>query len=1094
MTLDELTRIAAEHDRGIVLVGSRTLRRVIKAHLGIERLGLQVPHSHSYALRRDELAPIAAIADLPVDAATLPDEVLLLAVPHPRLLASQSPADCSLWLWRRCFHARVHLALHGRLRDDEITHRIDRVGQTEFDEVRGVLRQEDVLLPPADDRGVWEEFVALYLELRHFEPALLPRFFPSLTHRAAIDTLLAEDVDAAALFAGTRPPDAPDPAQPGQEPPQELPAALDVAVADLAEAARVAAAKGNVVRAAVLWSRGARSLQEASADARREALACLGALAQRLRTGLGGHGPTEAAWREALLPLLFRSDLGRFNAEVRLLYDLQKACTEAERELFKLEPWGWLRSWGRLPLRRALPAESLARAVKHLRRALQRGHDVEAALGGHGHALVVCLYEAVHAADHNLRARLRPLLGAALDEQPGLRPRSAAEEVARNKLMEELLDQISTRGFIHIGDLRDAISRNQLKLPDLGGPIKFIKGDELLCVDARLAIDLCGVYRRGEIYMRFLQRVSSLVFGTLVGRLLTRYAILPYGCAFVLLEGLQHIVGPLVRALSDYRIHLLSLPSFLALGTLLLGVFWVAPVRRALFEGLRWLWRLVRFFVYDLWRWFFRLGPVRRFLGSAAFQHARRLLLEPAAVGVVPFAIVHLCGAGLVWSSAAGGLGYLAVFLLLNTRAGRDVRELLLDAFARSWQELASHILPGIIAAILEAFRSMMQAMERGLYVVDEWLRFRGGESRAAFVVKGVLGLLWSAVTYLFRIYLNLLVEPQVNPIKHFPVVTVSHKIILPMSIPITRVFAAPLVPIFGEVVGTSIAAATTVLLPGVFGFLVWELKANWRLYGANRNRELQPSVVGHHSETVIKLMKPGFHSGTLPKLYRKLRRAERTARASALPALHRAAHDVEHAVASFAERELCALLEKLRAFEGAPVTVEGVELGSNRVRIALGCTALGERAFVLAFEEQSGWLVAGLAQHGWLRATSPAQREAVALALTGFYKLAGVDLVRAQLASLLGGLRTYDIADAGLVVWPGPGYERTVVYSLRARKEPVMPEADGPHSLPPLALSRLLYRRSPVRWADWVAALEAERRGATPAPLLSDVVVLPAA
>ena len=48
--------------------------------------------------------------------------------------------------------------------------------------------------------------------------------------------------------------------------------------------------------------------------------------------------------------------------------------------------------------------------------------------------------------------------------------------------------------------------------------------------------------------------------------------------------------------------------------------------------------------------------------------------------------------------------------------------------------------------------------------------------------MKGLSAFVWFFVTYLVRIYVNLLIEPQVNPIKHFPVVTVSHKIILPMS------------------------------------------------------------------------------------------------------------------------------------------------------------------------------------------------------------------------------------------------------------------------------------------------------------------------
>ena len=66
--------------------------------------------------------------------------------------------------------------------------------------------------------------------------------------------------------------------------------------------------------------------------------------------------------------------------------------------------------------------------------------------------------------------------------------------------------------------------------------------------------------------------------------------------------------------------------------------------------------------------------------------------------------------------------------------------------------------------------------------------------------------------------------------------------------------------------------------LPGVVGFLVWELKENWRLYKANRPRTLQPAAVGHHGETVVRLLRYGFHSGTISKLYSRLRRADRKA------------------------------------------------------------------------------------------------------------------------------------------------------------------------------------------------------------------------
>ena len=55
----------------------------------------------------------------------------------------------------------------------------------------------------------------------------------------------------------------------------------------------------------------------------------------------------------------------------------------------------------------------------------------------------------------------------------GLAPQNLPERVARKKLIEELLDQMGERGFLTMGDLRDAISRNNLKLPDLAKPARF---------------------------------------------------------------------------------------------------------------------------------------------------------------------------------------------------------------------------------------------------------------------------------------------------------------------------------------------------------------------------------------------------------------------------------------------------------------------------------------------------------------------------------------------------------------------------------------------------------------------------------------------
>ena len=134
----------------------------------------------------------------------------------------------------------------------------------------------------------------------------------------------------------------------------------------------------------------------------------------------------------------------------------------------------------------------------------------------------------------------------------------------------------------------------------------------------------------------------------------------------------------------------------------------------------------------------------------------------------------------------------------------------------------------------IDVFRRILESIERLLYTVDEWLRFRSGESRMSFVAQGRVGpgvVLGRPTSCDSRV--NVLIEPQINPIKHFPVVTVSHKLLLAA---VRAVRASP-----GADAGHRhwprhpIATAIIWCIPGVFGFLVWELKENWRLYAANR-------------------------------------------------------------------------------------------------------------------------------------------------------------------------------------------------------------------------------------------------------------------
>ena len=212
-------------------------------------------------------------------------------------------------------------------------------------------------------------------------------------------------------------------------------------------------------------------------------------------------------------------------------------------------------------------------------------------------------------------------------------------------------------------------------------------------------------------------------------------------------------------------------------------------------------------------------------------------------------------------------------------------------------------------------------------------------------------------------------------------------------------------------------AAAILACIPGIFGFLAWELKENWRLYRANEAANLQPRPIGSHGESVLRLLHPGFHSGTLPKLFAALRHAEAASNRKGIGRRLAELHHVQEAISHFVERSLMRTLAGSRRWQGLALQLGGVRLGVHSIRITLNCLALGEMPLVIDAEEQAGYVVAGLGQAGWVDRLSDPQRAALADALAGFYKRAGVDFIREQVRSALPEGTTWSVTDKGLAV-----------------------------------------------------------------------------
>ncbi|WP_394826097.1 hypothetical protein [Pendulispora albinea] len=1096
--------------QGVVLTDPRLVRRIIKAHRDISGLVFSIPHAHGYALARDALLALVDPAELAASGARvelLPEHVILLPRPQPREVAKKTPLEVLTRLLRGAFHAQVHLCIEeriarGQLTEAAVRERIDRIGQTEFDEIRAILRHDDLLLPPYGDGEAYAEFAALYLELRQFAPSLVPVTFPGLSSLDHVDEVLAADVEVRALAAP--PPQLTAP--PKMQPPARAPSPFRAKL--LLRAADGARARGNVAQAVLRAARAARSEDtELRAKAEAAVRADIESLTDRLHVALRGRTDPHAPPREkriaTLTELAYRATSRRGlrrHPSARLLYDLERAVRESEEELSVVDMVTWALSRGERPLVRPLPATREVRIARQMRVAAEGLWDVEAA-SSEPKRLARLLRWASARADENVSAALQPKILEVLTAV-GLVPTNAPERIAQYKLVEELLDQAVARGFIHLAHLRDALSKNHLKLDDLGSPRELYEGDPLLRADALLAVALDGVYRRGEIYLRFLQKVSSLAFGTRAGRMVTLYAILPFGGAFVLLEGLGHLVAPLLRAFGLGPVQILGPGSFLATAVVLFGLIHSAIVRRVAERALRIVGRVLAIVFFRIPRWFLTLPAVSRFLRSRAVRVAIRRVLAPLSLTALVVYLTPLASAPR-WLSIAGSLGIFALASWASgSRAALLVEDLVLDWLGPTWRTLSGQLLPGLFRMIAGLFRFLLDALERAINRVDQMLRLRRDAGRPAVLFKAGAGLVWFFVAYVVRLYTTLLVEPELNPLKHFPVVTVAHKLLLPVSPEMLAALDAALSPL-GPFIGGTIAATTVFLVPSVFGFLVWELKENRNLYRASRKENLHAVRVGHHGETMARLMIPGFHSGTLPKLYDRRRRgAQREeTEAEAIRRFREGMANVEEALVRFTERELIALVHKPVREVGAdptarwphgPLEVESVVLGSNRIRIRIACPLLSNDAFEMAFDEQSGFVVAAISDPGFLPRLSPhgPARTLLENALAGFYHFAGVDLVREQIRAALGPTH-YDIADEGLVIWPEEtGYRSEVIYPLRGAHGGalLMPYVRGVRLAEPprpIDANRILFRRQSIAWADWVEAWNAAERTAGPLPRL---------
>jgi hypothetical protein len=164
------------------------------------------------------------------------------------------------------------------------------------------------------------------------------------------------------------------------------------------------------------------------------------------------------------------------------------------------------------------------------------------------------------------------------------------------------------------------------------------------------------------------------------------------------------------------------------------------------------------------------------------------------------------------------------------------------------------------------------------------------------------------------------------------------------------------------------------------------------------------------------RLLKPGLHSGTLPKRFAKLRRAARQRLAgdeSRPTRKHREAlRRIELGLRRYAQREFVEFFRESRRWQAPPPTTGPIRLASNRLRIAvlLPADCFSSRSTTMApgtlwapspapwplwitFEIADGSVLADAACGEVAASLAPDARQVLQTALVGLWKTGGVDI-----------------------------------------------------------------------------------------------------
>ena len=811
-------------------------------------------------------------------------------------------------LTRRLVMARVEQVLvEGRWDSEAAGEFAETIPSCEMDEIRQVLARDGRCRPDAPAERVLLEFLPWFGMLSSLEPERMGACFPGLAPQTAkslgeklesktrLGLIVRESLDLDYPF------------HPGGAAADEE---ADPYLEKHRRLAEEAESQGQWVTAALEQVRESRlCVGKRSENALARARANLRLLVESVAPPLGLDNEEAESFLTALDPVLDKAEQGESGEESAFLRNLQSMSDGLANKAYALDVVEYAISLGVRPWKRQLHYLGLVQVSGRLKTLL--GLLPVMRVSDNSRVILQRLLgkSSLHA-ENQVRRLFHPLIDSALDDV-GLQPDNPLERVARRKIIQELIDRILEQGHITFYDLRDALSRNHLKMQDIRDPAEWLQGDPLLRLDRRLAAPLDGIYRPCPVYSRILERITSLGFGTGLGRWLVSKVIIPYGLAALLVVmvhalwehfgggGKQAVTatGDAAQAVAEavqenqtqglqetatkvaLSVHSKPPPSVLTPANLVaLGLLGTVFLLFTNHPALRWLvWRVlnalgdaIHWLVHDLPE-ILPSHPLFLYGVRWPLSVLWHAVIKPLGMVLI---LLKVFGVEVDWTSPILFGGWLLATVALLSRQARMTEEWFVGVLREILMALRSGVLGRALGVLNELFRAVTRWFDLQMANVENILRVRQRDNAGQLGGRALLSLLWFPLGWLGRFTFVVLIEPMLHPLK-LPISFLAAKVIYPFLYPFTTDVAIPaLTPMMGALTAGLVMGVIVFLLPNAFGFFFWEFRENRGLYEANRPERPAPDGAGPHGETMAVLLEPGLHGGVLPALFTKLRNA----------------------------------------------------------------------------------------------------------------------------------------------------------------------------------------------------------------------------